>query len=95
MTARRTPASWISAALDRASGDWVLSIDADERLSPELKDEIRRAAEKSGAPFLDALDPPWLTSEMMQANLGGPNDKGQSVIADKIAAWLRTEVVAP
>jgi len=27
-------------ALDKASGQWVLSIDADERVSPELKDEI-------------------------------------------------------
>lgn len=27
-------------ALDKASGDWVLSIDADERLTPELADEI-------------------------------------------------------
>jgi len=29
------------AALDRATGDWVLSIDADERVSPELAREIR------------------------------------------------------
>ncbi|MCZ6470200.1 MAG: glycosyltransferase family 2 protein [Gammaproteobacteria bacterium] len=28
-------------ALDKASGDWVLAIDADERLTPELADEIR------------------------------------------------------
>ena len=28
-------------ALDEATGDWVLSIDADERLTPELSDEIR------------------------------------------------------
>ena len=27
-------------ALDKATGDWVLSIDADERLTPELADEI-------------------------------------------------------
>jgi len=27
-------------ALDRATGDWVLWIDADERVSPELRDEI-------------------------------------------------------
>ena len=29
-------------ALDKASGDWVLSIDADERVSPELRDEIQK-----------------------------------------------------
>jgi len=28
-------------ALDKATGDWVLSIDADERLTPELADEIK------------------------------------------------------
>jgi (heptosyl)LPS beta-1,4-glucosyltransferase len=27
-------------ALDRATGDWVLSIDADERVTPELREEI-------------------------------------------------------
>ena len=29
-------------ALDRAAGDWVLSLDADERVSPELAAQIRR-----------------------------------------------------
>lgn len=28
-------------ALEKATGDWVLSIDADEALTPELRDEIR------------------------------------------------------
>lgn len=30
-------------ALEKANGDWVLSIDADERVSPELKQEINQA----------------------------------------------------
>ena len=30
-------------ALDKAKGDWVLSIDADERISPELRQEIEQA----------------------------------------------------
>jgi len=30
-----------NVALDHAGGDWVLEIDADERVSPELADEIR------------------------------------------------------
>jgi Glycosyl transferase family 2 len=30
-----------NVALDHASGDWVLEIDADERVSPELADELR------------------------------------------------------
>lgn len=33
---------------DRASGDWILNIDADERVSPDLKDEILRALESDG-----------------------------------------------
>ncbi len=57
-----------------------------------VSDEIHRAADVAGVPFLDALDPPWLTSDMMQSNLGGPNDTGQSAIADKVAVWLRAEV---
>ena len=28
----------------------------------------------------------------MLADRSGPNDDGQSVIADKVAAWLRSEV---
>lgn len=35
-------ASQKQAAADRASGDWVLSIDADERLTPGLVEEIRK-----------------------------------------------------
>lgn len=54
--------------------------------------EIEKAAEQMRVPFLAALDPPWLTPAQMLADRSGPNDDGQSVIADKIAAWLRTEV---
>ncbi len=57
-----------------------------------VADAVQQAAEETGVPYLNALDPPWLTKEQMRADLKGPNDEGQSVIADKIAAWLRTEV---
>lgn len=57
-----------------------------------VSDEIRGAAEQTRVPFLDALDPPWLTPDQMLADRSGPDDDGQSVIADKIAAWLRTQV---
>ena len=57
-----------------------------------VSDEIRKVAEDAGVPYLDALDPPWLTPNLMQPDLSGPTDEGQSVIADKVAAWLRTEV---
>jgi glycosyltransferase involved in cell wall biosynthesis len=38
------------AALDKARGEWVLSIDADERVSPELAAEIRAAIASPEAP---------------------------------------------
>ena len=34
-------------ALDQTTGDWVLSIDADERVTPALADEIRQALIRS------------------------------------------------
>jgi lysophospholipase L1-like esterase len=56
-----------------------------------VSDEIRQAAEQSQTPFLNALNPPWLTPAQMLPDRSGPNDDGQSVIADKVAAWLRTQ----
>ncbi|ORV34880.1 hypothetical protein AWB99_01980 [Mycolicibacterium confluentis] len=55
---------------------------------------VAKASAEVGAPFLDALDPPWLTPQLMHPDASGPTDAGQSVIADKVAAWLRTEVPA-
>jgi glycosyltransferase involved in cell wall biosynthesis len=45
-------------ALDRATGDWVFSIDADERVAPELRAEIRAVLE---APAADAYELPRLS----------------------------------
>ena len=59
-----------------------------------ISDQIHKAADNAGVPFLNALDPPWLTVDQMQADLGGVTDEGQSVLADKVAAWLRTELAA-
>jgi len=56
-----------------------------------VSEEIRRATENSKTPFLNALNPPWLTPAQMLPDRSGPNDDGQSVIADKVAAWLRTQ----
>jgi glycosyltransferase involved in cell wall biosynthesis len=36
------------AALDLATGEWVLSIDSDERVTPELADEVRAALQSPG-----------------------------------------------
>jgi hypothetical protein len=57
-----------------------------------VSEAVRNVADKAGVPYLDALDPPWLTRGQMQADLRGPTDEGQSAMADKIAAWLRVEV---
>jgi glycosyltransferase involved in cell wall biosynthesis len=46
-------------AIDLARGDWVLSIDADERVSPELAAEIRAAI---AAPAAAAFEMPRLSS---------------------------------
>ena len=45
-------------ALSLATGEWVLSIDADERVTPELAFDIRQAIADRGA---DAFDKPRLT----------------------------------
>jgi len=37
-------------ALDRARGEWILTIDADERLTPELGASIRAVVESASAP---------------------------------------------
>ena len=44
-------------ALEQASGDWVLAIDADERLTPELADEISSALQNN--PEEVALKTQW------------------------------------
>jgi O-antigen ligase len=43
-------------ALEKATGDWVLSLDADERISPELGREINH---RLAAPDADAYKLPW------------------------------------
>jgi len=47
-------------ALDRATRDWVLSIDADERVTPELRREIEAIVAGAGAH--DAYEMPRLSS---------------------------------
>ena len=36
-----------NSAIEKASGDWILSLDADEAIEPELMDEIRRVIEQN------------------------------------------------
>jgi len=48
-------------ALDQARGEWVLNVDADERVTPELVTEIRRAL-ASVPPGVAGFAPPRLVS---------------------------------
>lgn len=50
-------------ALTAATGDWVLSIDADERVTPELRAEIEQAL---SSPVADAYEMPRLSSYLGQ-----------------------------
>jgi glycosyltransferase involved in cell wall biosynthesis len=44
-------ASQRNFALELARGDWVLSVDADERMTPDLVDEIRRLIADPASPY--------------------------------------------
>jgi glycosyltransferase involved in cell wall biosynthesis len=44
-------ASQRNAALGMSGGDWVLSVDADERITPELAVEVRRVIADRDAPY--------------------------------------------
>lgn len=46
-----------NAAIDAASHDWILSLDADERLSPELVDSLRALFEQGEPPCSGYLMP--------------------------------------
>lgn len=59
-----------------------------------VSEAVQSVADSVDVPFLDAIDPPWLTPDDMQPDFSGPTDAGQSVIADKVAAWLRSTVMA-
>ena len=50
-------------AVDMATGDWLLSIDADERVTPELRAEIEQVL---AAPDSDAYEMPRLSSYLGQ-----------------------------
>jgi len=50
-----------AAALKHAGGDWVLTVDADEVISPELAEEIRRVVSQPDTKFV-AYRLPFLTN---------------------------------
>lgn len=55
-----------------------------------VSDEVQSATKALGVPYLDASNPPWLTSDLMQPDMSGPTDEGQSLLADKITDWIRS-----
>ncbi|MFC7448789.1 SGNH/GDSL hydrolase family protein [Rhodococcus daqingensis] len=57
-----------------------------------VSEAVRGVADSAGIPFREAIDPPWLTADVMLPDLVGPSDAGQSVLADTIAAWVQAEV---
>lgn len=67
-------ASQKQAALDLAAGDWVLSIDADERLSPELLSEIAAVVSSEAGP--DGYEIPFEVRFLGRAlRFGGPGSE--------------------
>lgn len=59
-----------NAALQLASGEWILNLDADERVSPELRAEIL-ALFAAGPPPLDGYDMPRLSFHLQRWIRGG------------------------
>ena len=45
-------------AFDQARGEWILIVDADERITPALRDEIRQLLRGEPSPAYDAYDVP-------------------------------------
>ena len=39
-------------AISKTTGDWILSVDADERITPELRLEIQQVSSRESVPFL-------------------------------------------
>jgi len=48
-----------NSAIDKATGDWILSLDADEEVSPNLAAHIIRATDHSSGPFEWNLAPKY------------------------------------
>lgn len=61
-------------ALDYASGEWVLSIDADERVTPSLRDEILKAiSHPSGCTSYAIPRSSWFCGRFMQYSGWSPD----------------------
>jgi glycosyltransferase involved in cell wall biosynthesis len=81
-------ASQRNAALSVATGDWVLSIDADERVTPELATEIRRLLSDEARPFVGYRIP--IHSEVLGRSFrfsGTQNDRPIRLFRRNAGRW--------
>lgn len=60
-------------ALDAATGEWVLSIDADERITPELADEIRATVRNPAADAYDISRRSWYCGRFIEHSGWAPD----------------------
>lgn len=53
-----------NVALDAARGDWILVVDADERLLPEGADAFEKVLEQKVADDIDGFSPLWIETDL-------------------------------
>ena len=53
-------------AVSFASGDWIVRLDADERLTPDLCSRLRAIAEKDMADVVDVRDETWMFGRVIR-----------------------------
>ena len=74
-------------AIDQATGDWILSLDADERVTPELRERVRAILKEDGPVDGYAMD--------LLRRHGDARAKRVRVIATTVAAPSAPLVASP
>lgn len=64
-------------AVSKATGDWVLMLDADELISPALRDRLLRLVERDEADVVNLPRQNYLFGRVMNGAMMGPNDDRQ------------------
>jgi glycosyltransferase involved in cell wall biosynthesis len=65
----------VNSAIDKCTGDWILALDADEVVTPELRAEIEALLDHAGP--ADSSLPPLTTSTETSSRMGHP-ESGRS-----------------
>ncbi len=65
-----------NAGIDACTGDWILEVDADEHVTPELAAEIRRTIETSTAAIHLIPVDNWVGARLVRYGWGGSFGKG-------------------